>query len=109
MLINTVTAGPTPGPHHGRFWWFLRVAFAIVDPLGGAQSLVVGAPVEEAGVDVQRVQQVGGGPDHPDATTTTTTTVRLQRPHCVPSPLLCNDGVLTCRRKPSSSRLPSGH
>lgn len=45
---------------------FLRVSFAIVDPLGGAQSFVVGAPVEEAGVDVQRVQQVGGGPDHSD-------------------------------------------
>lgn len=45
---------------------FLRVAFSIVDPLGGSQSLVVGAPVEEAGVDVERVQQVGGSTDHPD-------------------------------------------
>ena len=46
----------------------LRVAFSIVDPLGGSQSFVVGAPVEETGVDVQRVQQVGGGPDHPETT-----------------------------------------
>lgn len=46
---------------------FLRVAFSIVDPLGGSQSFIVWAPVEEAGVDVQRVQQVGGGSDHPEA------------------------------------------
>lgn len=32
---------------------FLRVAFPVVDPLGGSQTLVVGAPVEETGVDVQ--------------------------------------------------------
>lgn len=34
---------------------FLRVAFSIVDPLGGSQSFIVRAPVEETGVDVQRV------------------------------------------------------
>lgn len=37
---------------------FLRVAFSVVDPLGGSQSFIIGAPVEEAGVDVQGVQQV---------------------------------------------------
>lgn len=45
---------------------FLRVSFSVVDPLGGAQAFIVGAPVEKAGVDVQRVQQVGGGPNHSD-------------------------------------------
>lgn len=88
---------------------YLRVATAIVDPLGRAQSLIVGAPVEEAGVDVQRVQQVGGGPDYPGATTTTTTLLNLRHSLCVPSPLSCNDCELTCRRKPSSSQLPYGH
>lgn len=45
---------------------FLRIASSIVNPFGGSQSFVVGAPVEETGVDVQRVQQVGGGSDHSD-------------------------------------------
>ena len=39
----------------------LRVAFAVVDPFRGPQSLIVGAPVEETCVDVQGVQQVGRG------------------------------------------------
>lgn len=45
---------------------FLRVASAIINPFGGSQSFVVGAPVEETGVDVQRVKQVGGGSNHSD-------------------------------------------
>lgn len=47
-------------------WSFLRVAFSVVDPLGRSKAFVVRAPVEQTGVDVQRVQKVGGGPDHPD-------------------------------------------
>lgn len=43
---------------------FLRKAFSIVDPFGGSQSFVGGAPIEQTGVDVERVKQVGGGSDH---------------------------------------------
>lgn len=50
------------------FFTFLRVAQSIVNPFGGSQTLVVGPPIEEAGVDVQREEQVGGGSDHPETT-----------------------------------------
>ena len=42
----------------------LPIAHSVVDPLGGAQSFVGRAPVEETGVAVETVQQVGGGSDH---------------------------------------------
>lgn len=45
---------------------FLRVASSIVNPFGGSQSFIIRAPVEETGIDMQRIQQVGGGPDHSD-------------------------------------------
>lgn len=40
------------------------VPFAVVDPLSGPQPLVVRTPIEQTGVDVERIQQVGSGQDH---------------------------------------------
>lgn len=41
------------------------VAHAIVNPGCGADALVAGGPVVEAGVDMETEEQVGGGPDDP--------------------------------------------
>lgn len=49
---------------HNFFWHQCTpVSLAVVDPLGGAKALVSRAPVEQAGIAVQGVQQVCGGAD----------------------------------------------